>query len=89
MFNPPIPKNIGIQEPQNTGTPEFFFQRSGKFTSLLKNHNDIWYCPNSKKNPFSPNESGRATLTKKERAEGVKSITLNERGRFGCPPSFA
>ncbi|GBN55444.1 hypothetical protein AVEN_144243-1 [Araneus ventricosus] len=39
-----------------------------------------WYSPNSK-NPLlcSPNPSGRATLTKKERAVVVKSITLNER----------
>ncbi|GBO31605.1 hypothetical protein AVEN_47154-1 [Araneus ventricosus] len=28
----------------------------------------------------SPNTSGRSTLTKKARAEGVKSITLNENG---------
>ncbi|GBM49066.1 hypothetical protein AVEN_155823-1 [Araneus ventricosus] len=32
-----------------------------------------------RKLPSSPNTSGRATLTKKARAAGVKSITLNER----------
>ncbi|GBN84995.1 hypothetical protein AVEN_231497-1 [Araneus ventricosus] len=33
-----------------------------------------------RKLPSSPNTSGRATLTKKTRAAGVKSITRNERG---------
>ncbi|GBO41396.1 hypothetical protein AVEN_131444-1 [Araneus ventricosus] len=33
-----------------------------------------------RKLPSSPNTSGRATLTKKALAAGVKSITFNERG---------
>ncbi|GBL93140.1 hypothetical protein AVEN_216489-1 [Araneus ventricosus] len=33
-----------------------------------------------RKLPSSPNTSGRATLTKKSIAAGVKSITLNEKG---------
>ncbi|GBM13467.1 hypothetical protein AVEN_40407-1 [Araneus ventricosus] len=32
-----------------------------------------------RKLPSSPNTSGRGTLTKKARAAGVRSITLNER----------
>ncbi|GBM42455.1 hypothetical protein AVEN_139889-1 [Araneus ventricosus] len=43
-----------------------------KFTSPLKNCNDIWHAPNSKKNlGCSPNTSGRAILPKKERAAGM------------------
>ncbi|GBL71994.1 hypothetical protein AVEN_115031-1 [Araneus ventricosus] len=33
-----------------------------------------------RKHPFSPIASGLATLAKKARVAGVKSITLNERG---------
>ncbi|GBO46562.1 hypothetical protein AVEN_208066-1 [Araneus ventricosus] len=64
--------------------PSSSFKEKGN-PRLLKNHNDSWHCPNSKKNPFSPNPSGRATLTKKARAVGERSITFNERGwKFRC-----
>ncbi|GBM91499.1 hypothetical protein AVEN_99830-1 [Araneus ventricosus] len=67
-IKPLIPKTIGTERPQKTGTPEFF-----------KSHNDSWNFPNSKKTLHFANISGRTTLTKKVCAAGGKSITVNER----------
>ncbi|GBM51421.1 hypothetical protein AVEN_143496-1 [Araneus ventricosus] len=81
QFNPLIPKTIGIEVPQNTGASQFLFQRYPKFTSSLTTRNGNWHSRNySKKTPYSPKPSARAILTKKACAEGVKSITLNDRG---------
>ncbi|GBM81748.1 hypothetical protein AVEN_13466-1 [Araneus ventricosus] len=60
-FNPPIPKGIGIKGPQNTGTSELPYQR--KFP--LKNHDDSWHSPNSKKTPLPQTHLGEPLLRRK------------------------
>ncbi|GBN04588.1 hypothetical protein AVEN_244232-1 [Araneus ventricosus] len=79
-LNPLVPKTIGTEAPQNTGTPEFLYQRQPKFTSPSKTAMRAGIVRIVRNLPSSPNTSGRATLTKKARTTGLKSITLNESG---------
>ncbi|GBN56601.1 hypothetical protein AVEN_177815-1 [Araneus ventricosus] len=94
--NPLIPKTIGIEEPKNTGTPEFLFQRKGKFTSPSKTTMTASIVRILRKPHFSPNPSKKATLTKKKRTARMTQSHLTKGagnfavilGRSGRPPSF-
>ncbi|GBN22745.1 hypothetical protein AVEN_176212-1 [Araneus ventricosus] len=79
-FNPLIPKAIGIEEPQNTGTSQLLFQIYPKFTSPLKTKMTAGTLEILRNPPYSPNPSGRETRTKEACTSGVKSIALNDRG---------